>query len=313
MHPQAATAVVLLCFLTPLHAASLLRVSCEGPDVGAQITVNGAFKGDCPLDIQVPEGAVDLRVTKSVDATRERVFEQQFRIGDGVVKKVEATLSAPQPTPAARRRLEQEFQRFKQAAEAGDPEAMFRLAYRYEQGLGTAASEADAHAWYLRGAEAGNADAMTNLAYRYQTGRGVARDYVQAADWYRKAVELGNTTAMNNLAALYLGGSGVAKDPEAAVRLFEAAAAGGYADAAANLGVNYALGKVLPRNDALALEWYRKAAELGSPRGMYALGTFYANGRVVARDPEEALRWFRAAAAQNFSQAIEELKKRGVR
>lgn len=313
MHPQAAAAAFLLCCLTPLHAASLLRVSCEGPDVGAQITVNGVFKGDCPLDIQVPEGAVDLRATKAVDANRERVFQEQFRIGDGVVKKVEATLGAPQLTSAARRRLEQEFLRFKQAADAGDADAMFRVAYRYEQGLGTAPSEADAQAWYLRGAEAGHADAMTNLAFRFQTGRGVAKDYAQAADWYRKAADLGNTTAMNNLAALYLGGSGVAKDPEAAVRLFEAAAAGGYADAAANLGFNYALGKVLPRNDALALEWYRKAAELGSPRGMYAVGTFYANGRVVPRDPEEALRWFRAAAAQNHGPAIEELKKRGAR
>lgn len=313
MHAHLA-AVALLCLsLADLHAASLLRVTCEGPDTGAQITVNGAFKGDCPLDIQVPEGTVDLRVAKAVDTTRERVFQQQFRIGDGVVKKVEAALGAPQLTLVARRRLEQEFEHLKQAAEGGDTQAMFRIAYRYEQGLGTVASEADAQAWYLRGAAAGNADAMTNLAFRFQTGRGVTKDYAQAAEWYRKAADLGNTTAMNNLAALYLNGSGVAKDPEAAVRLFEASAAGGYADAAANLGFNYALGRALSRDDGRALEWYRKAAELGSPRGMYGLGIFYANGRAVARDDEEALRWFRAAAARHYGPAIEELKKRGAR
>lgn len=73
-------------------AGSLLRVTCSGDDVGAEISINGKYKGECPLDIQIPEGSYKLRLEKH-DATYDHLFEQNIRIGDGVVKKVEAVLS----------------------------------------------------------------------------------------------------------------------------------------------------------------------------------------------------------------------------
>ena len=48
---------------------SLLRVTCEGDDVGAEVTLNGKFKGECPVDIQAGSGTVKLRVVKKVGAT----------------------------------------------------------------------------------------------------------------------------------------------------------------------------------------------------------------------------------------------------
>jgi TPR repeat protein len=309
--PAAALGIVVISF-DAAAAGSLLRVACEGADAGAEVTINGVFKGECPLDIQVSEGTIQLRVLKKVDASRERVFEQQFRIGDGVVKKVEAVLGAPQLNPAAQRRLEAEFASLRQAAEAGDAKAMFSLAYRYEQGRGVAQSDALANDWYRKAADAGNADAMTNLGFRHQVGKGTPPDGAAAVMWYRRAAEAGNPTAMNNLAAHYLDGKSVPRDVAEAIRWFEQSAAAGYAEAAANLAFNYASGTVLPKNDALALEWYRKAAEGGSARAMYGLGTMYANGRGVARDGEEAVRWYRAAAAKSYTPAINELKKRGL-
>ncbi|MGE5525377.1 MAG: tetratricopeptide repeat protein [Rhodospirillaceae bacterium] len=293
-------------------AGSLLRVACDGADVGAEITINGVFKGECPLDIQVNPGSIQLRVVKRVDASRERVFEQEFRMGDGVVKKVDAVLSAPQLNAAAKRRVEAEFAALRQAAEAGDAKAMFSLAYRYEQGQGVAQSDALANDWYRKAADAGNSDAMTNLGFRHKFGKGVPPDGEAAVTWYRRAAEAGNPTAMNNLAAEYLNGKSVPRDVAEAIRWFEQSAAAGYVEAATNLAFNYASGTVLPKNDALALEWYRKAADGGSARAMYGLGTLYANGRGVARDGEEAVRWYRAAAAKSYSPAIEELKKRGL-
>ena len=73
-------------------ATSLLRIACDGDDVGAEVQINGKFKGECPLDIKIAEGTYKLRVLKTVDDTHERVFEQDLRMGDGVVKKVEAIL-----------------------------------------------------------------------------------------------------------------------------------------------------------------------------------------------------------------------------
>jgi hypothetical protein len=76
------------------HAqVSLLRVSCEGDDVGAEVTLNGKFKGECPVDIQAGSGTVKLRVVKKVDATHERVFEREYRMGDGGMQRAEVVLS----------------------------------------------------------------------------------------------------------------------------------------------------------------------------------------------------------------------------
>ena len=74
-------------------SASGLRVTCDGEDVGAEVEINGKFKGECPVDIIVPEGTYKLRVFKAVDASQERVFEQVIRMGDGVTKRVEAVLT----------------------------------------------------------------------------------------------------------------------------------------------------------------------------------------------------------------------------
>jgi hypothetical protein len=73
-------------------AGSLLQVTCSGDDVGAAVTVDGKFKGECPVDMEIKEGAYKLRVEKNT-ATYDSLFEQNIRMGDGVRKKVEAVLS----------------------------------------------------------------------------------------------------------------------------------------------------------------------------------------------------------------------------
>jgi hypothetical protein len=77
---------------------SLLRVTCEGDDVGAEVTLNGKFKGECPVDIQAGSGTVKLRVVKKVGATHERVFEREYRMGDGGMQRAEAILGPAQPS-----------------------------------------------------------------------------------------------------------------------------------------------------------------------------------------------------------------------
>ena len=91
----------------------MLRIACEGNDVGAEVSVNGKFKGECPLDMQVGAGTLQLRLVKKVDNLRERMFEQEIRMGDGVVKKVEAQLGPAQFTVEGRR-VEGERQRQEQ-------------------------------------------------------------------------------------------------------------------------------------------------------------------------------------------------------
>jgi hypothetical protein len=86
-------------------AGSMLRVTCTGEDVGAAVTINGKFKGECPVDMEINEGAYKLRVEKN-DEAYLRDYEQDIRIGDGVVKKVEVVLNK-RLTAAAQQRESQ--------------------------------------------------------------------------------------------------------------------------------------------------------------------------------------------------------------
>lgn len=100
----AATSILVLFILgfSPIVSAadSMLRIACEDADARAEVRINGVFKGECPLDVVVSPGTIKLRVAKKVDATRERVFEDEFRIGDGTAKRVEVIFSDGSPASA---------------------------------------------------------------------------------------------------------------------------------------------------------------------------------------------------------------------
>ena len=63
-----------------------------------------------------------------------------------------------------------------------------------------------------RAAEQGDADAQYSLAFSYLEGYGVTQDYVESARWFRKAAEQGNAFAQHWLGTLYATGRGVPQD-----------------------------------------------------------------------------------------------------
>src|SRR5688572_16413903 len=77
------------------EANSIVSVICTGNDVGAEVFVDGKFKGECPLDIKVPMGKLKLKVQKKVDAFNDRIFEQEIRVDYAVEKRVNILLGAP--------------------------------------------------------------------------------------------------------------------------------------------------------------------------------------------------------------------------
>jgi len=94
-------------FSASAAGSAALRIVCDGDAEGAEVYINGKFKGECPLDMKVPEGRLKLRAQKTVDADHEpRRFEQEIRIGDGVIKKVEVQLSVAELNAAGKKREE---------------------------------------------------------------------------------------------------------------------------------------------------------------------------------------------------------------
>lgn len=145
------------------HAqTSMLRITCEGNDAGAEVSINGVFKGECPLDVQVGAGTLKLRLVKKVDATRERVFEQEFRMGDGVVKKVEARLGPAQLTADGRRIVAERQRQEQEAARAREENRQREIALaeqRRQEQLARALAEFKAE-----GIEPGNGKAFRDCA-----------------------------------------------------------------------------------------------------------------------------------------------------
>jgi len=190
----------LLVFMAslPVYADSLLRVQCEDEDAGAEIFLNGKFVGECPMDASVKEGTVQMRARKMVDADHEKVFEKKLRVVEGVSQRVELVMSASQLTAEARqRKAAAEVAAVLRAADAGDIDAMQKMAERYDAGIGVKKDPAQAAIWRdlaesataqaeLRAANAGDIEAMKNIERRYDTGLGVVKDHSQAQVWREK-------------------------------------------------------------------------------------------------------------------------------
>ncbi len=83
---------------------SLLRITCSEITPKAEIAIDGVFKGECPLDVQVAPGSIALSAFNKVDETRIQYFNEEFRIGSGVAKKIEIDLGAPRFNPTVMKR-----------------------------------------------------------------------------------------------------------------------------------------------------------------------------------------------------------------
>src|SRR3989344_260365 len=62
-----------------------LRISCDEEGESAEVFINGKFKGECSLDVQVPSGTIQVKV---VDG-QKRVFEKTLRMVAGTSKRVD--------------------------------------------------------------------------------------------------------------------------------------------------------------------------------------------------------------------------------
>lgn len=124
----------------------------------------------------------------------------------------------------------------RQAAEAKDRDAQYRLALLYGAGRGVDKDEKLAMQWLRKAAGQRQAEAQYFLAAAYSRGLyGLARDDVAAADWLRRSARQGNVEAQYALAHAYAEGRGVRYDPNEALGWIQLAAKNNHPQAAAAL------------------------------------------------------------------------------
>lgn len=304
-----------------LHAASsTIRVSCDSENAGAEISINGVFKGECPIDISVTAGNIKLRAVRQVNSTMEQVHEEEIRLGTGVVKRQEIVLGRPQlnaqgrraeqervtkEQAEARRRQEERDRAEEQArrvtdeirrkADSGDIAAMKELADLYMKGNQLPRDEAQALAWLIKAGEKGDAAAQVRTGRMYATGQGVAAHKHEAFRWFAMAAAQGDVTGLTHEAMAYRDGTGVAQDRARAVKtLREISEKGGSASAPAM--ALFALTLEQEQKYADAILWYQRAADASDPVGTAGLGAMHLNGWGTPRDPAKAEPLLRKAA-----------------
>jgi localization factor PodJL len=151
----------------------------------------------------------------------------------------------------------------REAADAGDPKAMFEIGNRYDSGRGVAADRAAAAKWYERAAEQGFAPAQYRIGNFHEKGIGVERDVAKAKTWYQLAAAQGNASAMHNLAVLFAMGTDGAVDNDSAARWFVKAAELGVKDSQYNLGILSAKGLGVPQSLEESYKWFALLAKDG--------------------------------------------------
>jgi TPR repeat protein len=117
------------------------------------------------------------------------------------------------------------------AADGGDPLAQVYLGLAYYNGHGVEENDIVAFTWFWRAAEQGDAEGQYQLAYMYTYGFGIPEGEPdpggKAVEWFTRAAEQGHAEAQFNLGLLLLAGSGVERDEETGLRWIETAAANG--------------------------------------------------------------------------------------
>ncbi len=152
------------------------------------------------------------------------------------------------------------------AARNGNPDALYEIGMRYQDGLGLKRDPAEAAIWFDAAAERGSAPAAFQLGSLYEKGVGVDRDAAEAITLYRKAARAGNVSAMHNLAVMLANGAdGGTPDFAEAAKWFRAAADHGVADSQFNLAIMHARGAGVDADLAQSYKWFAIAARNGDP------------------------------------------------
>jgi TPR repeat protein len=167
--------------------------------------------------------------------------------------------------PAAAESVETDLKWLERQAEAGDPEAWYRIGVIKEQGIGMQADPAGAVRAFRKAAELGHPKGQFRLAQMLAAGIGGVLDKGGARHWYGEAARQGIAEAAYNAGLFAETGVGGPIDLAEAEAFYRQAATAGLPQAAERLALLHLEGRLGGTSDPVtALAWLLKAAALGS-------------------------------------------------
>ncbi|KAJ2959066.1 hypothetical protein NQZ79_g5457 [Umbelopsis isabellina] len=204
------------------------------------------------------------------------------------------------------------FPLFVQATKHHHPDAAYRAAKCYEDGLGCRKDSAKAVQFYRKASTLNHPGAMYRLGVAELNGElGISKNPRDGVKWLKRAAEAATVEyphALHELALLHERGidNVVFIDLEYAVTLYAQAADLGYAPSAFRLGECYEYGKLnCPQDAALSIHYYTIAAQQGHREACFALTAWYLVGSpgVLPQSDEQAYLWARRAAEKELPKA----------
>jgi serine/threonine protein kinase/TPR repeat protein len=199
---------------------------------------------------------------------------------------------------------------YTEAADKGEPEAMFQLGNMYFNGVGVPKQPAQASHWFALASDKGFVKAKIYLAECYEEGKGgVNQDFDKAFALLNDALTIdpNNSVAMEKLSIDYERGRGTAVDTRKAFSLMKHASDLGDVNAMGNLGIYYMNGLGGVRRDpVMAASLFKQGAEKKSAICMYYYAVCLHDGVPgVPANPAEAVSYYRASAEAGFPPARE--------
>ena len=209
--------------------------------------------------------------------------------------------------PPHKKDLPTAVQWLEKAASSGYADALYGLGVCADRGHGMPKDETKALAYFSQAAEKGHPASLYILGKVYDLGYGgQTKDARKALDYFIKAANAGHSDSQYLLARQMLRKGGLLKyNPNKALALFSRAAASGHADALCYMGICHETGQGTPRNAAKAVEAWKQAAELGSGQAACYLARSVAQGfGGVKRDEALSARLFKCSAELGFPEGI---------
>ena len=172
----------------------------------------------------------------------------------------------------------------------------------------------DAYQWFVEAANKGDAEAQYQLAWRLTMGWGIGIDIKEARQWYVRAAAQGHKTAKADLETLDEEGEEAlykSKDGMTAAAGHEEK----YGDGDPRADILYKQGMECINNELPFIKnlWtpelkqaatlFERAALSGHSEAQYKMGLWLENGWGVGPDWDAALKWYQKASAQGHTEA----------
>ena len=161
---------------------------------------------------RMPEIGLQMELTDAFTTgfTVARALLRKGRAYEEAVSSFAPYTRTQDANPETRSALRSLIARARENRGSANPQAEFRIGYRYASGNGVAKDMGAAATHFRAAAERGYVPAQAVLGVHYSKGLGVPQNWAEAANWFRKAAAGGHAGAAVNLGQCYQNGTGVA-------------------------------------------------------------------------------------------------------